>query len=204
MKLLICPPKLFTFQCNICGSLFSTYAPQKQAKKCGCPTCSTRKRQENKVKKYIGKKYESLIVVSCDHNKKDEKARFVYANCKCLSCGKMFSARLYRILNGTTTQCPECENKKRLQLLEQYRPETHKGDIDGTRICSIKSREINKNNSTGVKGVSYYDGNRYRAAITFKRKQYHLGVFNTLEEAAEARRIAEKKLFGEFLKEHDK
>lgn len=53
----------------------------------------------------------------------------------------------------------------------------------------------------GVTGVTKR-GNRYRAYITFKQKQYHLGYFATFEEAVAARKQAEKDFFGKFLEEH--
>ena len=40
---------------------------------------------------------------------------------------------------------------------------------------------------------------RFRAQIQYKGKKYHIGLFYTLEEAKEARRIAEKKIWGKDL-----
>ena len=73
--------------------------------------------------------------------------------------------------------------------------------VDGTLISAIDGRRaINKNNTTGYNGVNITKSGRYRAYINFKRKQYHLGVYDTAEEAAEARKIAEQKIYGDFLK----
>lgn len=77
--------------------------------------------------------------------------------------------------------------------------------VDGSCLPSIRSREngtVNKNSSTKVNGVSLQKGGSYRAYITFRHKQYHLGVYASLEEAASARKEAEKKLFGEYIKNH--
>ena len=46
-------------------------------------------------------------------------------------------------------------------------------------------------NSSGTVGVTFYKG-RFRASITVYRKKYNLGTFNTLEEAIEARKKAER------------
>lgn len=54
----------------------------------------------------------------------------------------------------------------------------------------------NKNSKTGVKGVTNWKGERYRASITYNHKHIHLGIFNTLDEAIIARKEAEKKYFG--------
>jgi hypothetical protein len=40
--------------------------------------------------------------------------------------------------------------------------------------------------------------NKWQAYITMDGKQKHLGMFKTEEEALRARRLAEKKYFGEF------
>jgi len=55
------------------------------------------------------------------------------------------------------------------------------------------------NNKSGVKGVCWHKRvNRWEAYITINKKQTHLGVFPTLEAAAEVRRLAEIKYFGDY------
>lgn len=54
-----------------------------------------------------------------------------------------------------------------------------------------------KRSTTGVRGVVWdVDNYKYRAYIHIKRKAIHLGRFNTLEEATDARRKAELKYWG--------
>lgn len=56
------------------------------------------------------------------------------------------------------------------------------------------NKRLQKNNKTGVKGVYLSKRERkFKAQIKYKGKQIHLGTFNTLEEAANARREAEAK-----------
>ena len=72
--------------------------------------------------------------------------------------------------------------------------------VDGTSVLCIKpDRAVNKNSTTGHKGISQYPDGRYRAYIYFKRKQYHLGIYDTLQQAVEARKIAEEKIYGGFI-----
>ena len=71
------------------------------------------------------------------------------------------------------------------------------------RICSrrenARNTRVQKNNTTGYKGVSFRkDTKRYSARIEFNKKVINLGCFKTLEEALIERLKAEKRLFGEF------
>lgn len=53
-----------------------------------------------------------------------------------------------------------------------------------------------KRNTSGYKGVGFFKG-KWRARIYYK-KEYHLGLFNTPEEAHEAYCEKAKEFFGEF------
>ena len=75
------------------------------------------------------------------------------------------------------------------------------GYIENTSIISIKPRKMLRNNTSGVRGVSW-DKNRrkWAATIVFKGKTYHLGRYYNIEDAATVRKEAENALFGDFLK----
>lgn len=76
---------------------------------------------------------------------------------------------------------------------------------EGSSLASVKSRingKINKNSSTRANGVSQQKNGKYRAYINFKRKQYHLGTYDTIEDAIAARKAGEEKIFGEYIKNH--
>lgn len=66
--------------------------------------------------------------------------------------------------------------------------------VNGTSIDMIKSKKLPADNTSGVKGV-YYQKGKWFAKIVFQQKQYHLGRYDTIEEAAEVRREAEELLF---------
>lgn len=56
-----------------------------------------------------------------------------------------------------------------------------------------------KNNKSGYKGVTWSNGaNKWRARIRVAKKEYHLGIFDTPEEAYAVYVEAAKKHFGEF------
>ena len=59
-----------------------------------------------------------------------------------------------------------------------------------------------KNNTTGVRGVTFASG-RYIATITFRKQHYYLGRYERIEEAALARKKAEEVLYGEWLEHYE-
>ncbi|MEH3108942.1 MAG: HNH endonuclease [Agrobacterium cavarae] len=55
---------------------------------------------------------------------------------------------------------------------------------------NAKNKQLDKRNSTGMMGVRLHHG-KWSARISSNNKQYHLGTFDTREEAAAARKAAE-------------
>ena len=73
--------------------------------------------------------------------------------------------------------------------------------IDNLRLVTTSEnlRNVGKlsNNTSGVKGVSFYKSlGKYRAQIFVNGKRFHLGYFTSFEDAAAARRAAELKYWG--------
>ena len=71
------------------------------------------------------------------------------------------------------------------------------------RKCSIsentQNAKMHKDNLTGYKGITLFKRTgQYVAKICVNRKQFHLGYFDTPEEAHEAYCKASKELHGEF------
>jgi len=66
-----------------------------------------------------------------------------------------------------------------------------------TKTEQRHNNRIPKNNTTGIRGVSWVaKSNKYSVIIGFCGKMIHIGRFKTLPEAAEARRQAEIKYWG--------
>ena len=67
---------------------------------------------------------------------------------------------------------------------------------------NCRNRSINANSNTGVSGVSLFKTRsgkiRYRATIGIDKKRISLGLFDDIVIAAEIRKAAELKYFGEF------
>lgn len=71
---------------------------------------------------------------------------------------------------------------------------------EDTNIGLIKSDKVSsRNKTTGVKGVYFCNG-KYRTYISFQHKRYYLGSSSKLEDCIKLRKIAEEKIYGEFLK----
>jgi HNH endonuclease len=81
------------------------------------------------------------------------------------------------------------------------------GDRSDTRIANLRAATSSQNNFnrhdgklpiSGVRGIFQNRWGIYEARIRLHGVHYHIGSFATLEEAAEARRDAAERLFGEF------
>ena len=127
------------------------------------------------------------------YNKSGERE----ALCRCV-CGKEKLVSIATLIRGLSKSCG-CKRH-----LGQT-PEQKEGLVKGRELMKqVKAAKagaglphaLNKNSTTGQKGVSYQKKfGTYRAYITINRKQIHLGSFPTIEEAVKARKVAEEKYF---------
>jgi len=76
---------------------------------------------------------------------------------------------------------------------------------ENLRLCNRfqnqQNRKLNKNSTTGRKGVKLMPNGKFRARVQAFGKRYSLGCFDTLEEASEARSKKAKELHDEFYRE---
>ena len=119
--------------------------------------------------------------------------------CDC-DCGTKTYVPAGSLSNGCTKSCG-CIKKE----LAKTRMKTNRDKctfVDGT-ILEYLNKNLNKNNTSGAKGVSFdKQKGKWRAYIKFKGVSKHIGYFDTKEEAATARREAELKYFAPVLHEH--
>jgi hypothetical protein len=67
------------------------------------------------------------------------------------------------------------------------------------QLNQVNRRNLNRNNTSGVRGVAYTALSKakpWRAQIMVNRKNIHLGLFATKEEAVAARKAAEDDHYG--------
>lgn len=154
------------------------------------PSCGCDKGEQGYYNELIGKTFGNLEVQEI----KKTEGKHPVAICKCL-CGRTTKTNLYNLIHGKTTSCGH-ENFNNLELGYEIQKISK---INGTDVCSINHRKKNKNNTSGYKGISQMKNGKYRAYINFQRKQYNLGVYEKLENAIKARKVAEEKIYGTFL-----
>lgn len=117
--------------------------------------------------------------------------------CKC-DCGEEVVVKKPYLLNGNTRSCG-CLN---LDISKkQLAPWTKTGGK--FYINRLASDTLQKNNTSGVKGVSY-DKARQKWAVEIKIEgvRHRLGRFDTLEEATAVRKAAEEKYFKPVVEEY--
>jgi len=197
-------PKNYRVQCLRCGKIYDSPAQPFLLYPDGCSECREKDRRREhlaRYEKYVGKDFGSLTVLSVAGTKKEgKKGNLVYAHCLCHKCGQESNIAFHRLLYDGVKECQACA-KKNLSLGWKFTTETVKG---GSRPSDLVRSTVNRNSSTGIKGVSRMKSGQYRAYINFRRKQYHLGSYDTPDEAAKARKEAEEKIYGEFLEWYQK
>lgn len=171
---------------------------------CGC--VQREKTSKSNAADLTGKKLGKLTVVERVGTAKNRKVIWL---CKC-ECGNTTEVQSDKLLSGETTSCG-CARVEAGKAVQQTLQEEL--TIDGV-VVPYLTRKARSDNRSGVKGVSITTlksgKKRYKAHITIKGKTMHLGSFETLEEAKEARKKAEEIYHKPYIdklkeeKQHDK
>lgn len=126
------------------------------------------------------------------------------------SCGKTIVRDMrtvkYHTKLGKVVSCGHIKNNLAAQRIAEWRGRNAQ---DGSNVEILRSRSsgrVNKNSSTGVNGVRVkhnVGADSFAARITVAGKTIYLGSFPTLEEAAFARKEAERKYWQPIIDAHD-
>ena len=142
-----------------------------------------------------GKRFGMLVAIEPT---KERISKHIVWKCKC-DCGNICYVTSNNLLNGHKKSC-NCLRKKvmsKQSKLWKENVQEGRGTHDGTVDCALNSRPY-KSNNTGVRGV-YIQNGKFRVQKKKKNKRYHIGCFDTLKEAKEVRKIAEKEIWGKEL-----
>lgn len=187
-----------TVRCKNCGATYERLANRVRKNTSDtCIACHVVKPEVRFVpyKKLDGKVFNQLKVL-------DQVGEYIGAQtlwrCKCLACGGETTITQARLGIYDTCGC------KSVAALKKGKDVLRALQIDGTVVSALlPTRKLNKNSSTGIRGVCLCGDGRYRATINLRRHQYDLGKFSTLSEAAAARKQAEVALYSDFIERYN-
>ena len=157
--------------------------------------CSSKKHKKNYAYVDIaGQKFGQLTALY--PSKRNSKDGYVSWRCRC-DCGKEIDLS-YNTLVYTNQKSCGCQKKEHDEKLHTFL--TH---AVGTSVEMLKSKKVPSDNTTGVKGVYLIRG-KYVAKIVFQKKQYFLGTYDKIEDAAKARKDAEEVFFNSVAEHYRK
>ncbi len=151
-----------------------------------CGSCIRRHTRRDLIKDIVGRRFGKLVVL--------KELGYRRVLCRC-DCGTIKEINKSHLLSGDIVSCG-CEHK--MSAIKARASKLYKG----TDINKISTATATSRSSTGIRGVSYEKRRgKYRASIGFRGEKIELGRFDTLEEAVEARRKAEEKMYKPLIEE---
>lgn len=161
---------------------------------CGCYNA---KNNYTKSKDITGQTFGRLTAIRPTDRKTSNGATIW--ECKC-SCGNTTYVGVSELILGRINSCGCLRtetSRKNGKKAGQFIKDNF--CIENTNINNLTAKKP-RNNTSGIKGVSWDKGRqKWAAQIVFQGKTYHLGRYDKKEDAAEIRKIAEEKLYGNFL-----
>lgn len=122
-----------------------------------------------------------------------EDNRYIKTNVKNVDTNRYSVIKLHRLIMGVVDKNIFVDHingdtlnnrKNNLRLVTEHQ--------------NAMNTKISKANRLGCKGVTQVKSGKYVARIRYNNQGIHIGTFDTLEEAIEARRLKENELYGDF------
>ncbi len=158
-------------------------------KSCGCIRYMTPE-GETILKDFVGKRFGQLVVMEYA----GKRAGMHRWRCVC-DCGNETVVGQTLLQSGKTKSCG-CI--KQSQIFENMK------FVENTSVAALEARmnrpPISTNNS-GYNGVHLGKSGKWVAQIGFQGKKYHLGTFDRIEDAIDARKQGEK-MYDDFLSQY--
>lgn len=137
-----------------------------------------------------GKKIGRLTVLY-PTEKRDKKGS-VFWHCRC-DCGKELDVSGDGLVHGNYRSC----GCLKTEIQKNINSRLHR--LDDTCVEWLEKRKTRSDNTSGFRGVSKCKG-KFRACIGFKRHRFYIGIYNTFEEAVQARLEAERLIHDGFVR----
>ncbi|AWP37755.1 hypothetical protein CYJ15_12575 [Heyndrickxia coagulans] len=167
-----------------------------KTKSCGCLNREVTSKK-NTVN-LTGKRFGKLTVTGRSNKKHDTQTKAIW-HCRC-DCGNEIDVLSTYLTSGEVKSCG-CHRREIGKNLQKYNAEHLQKD--GVFIPILKSK-VRSDSSTGIKGVTLNrKSGKYRASLTIKGKRIYLGEYESIENAAKARKAGEEKYFRPYLEEND-
>ncbi|SHJ31099.1 transcriptional regulator [Hespellia stercorisuis] len=150
-----------------------------RTKDCGC----VKKRLSGHCLDLQGRQFKRLTALY--PTEKREKKGSVIWHCKC-SCGNELEVSADALLHGNYYSCGCLKKEIQKNIVERLHL------IDGTCVEWLESRKSRCDNTSGFRGVYPVASGRFAVKIGFKKHVFHIGTYDTFEEAVQIRVEAEK------------
>lgn len=135
----------------------------------------------------IGRKFGRLQILELSKEKG-------YAICRC-ECGNVIEPNIHNLMTGNTTSCGCARSDNGRETAMKNFHENHEDMRKyGTNFHSIASTKARKDNTSGIRGVSF-NGKKWVARLTVQHHSVYLGSFRDIESAIAARKAGEEKYF---------
>jgi len=137
-----------------------------------------------------GKRFGRLIAVKIT-DKRNAKGSVIW-ECLC-DCGNVVEIAAEHLVHGNNISCG-CRKQEIMDSVGNSLT-----FVDGTCVEWLRARKHRSDNTSGHRGVYKLPNGKWRVSIGFRRQRYHIGTFETFEEAKAARQEAEKVLHVDFV-----
>lgn len=171
----------WTCRCS-CGKTYdcpATLLTQGKRTHCGCKT------DRGRPTDITGQRFNRLVAQQMLPDR-DANGNVMW-RCRC-DCGNYIDVSYNNLVYCNMKSCG-CQKREHDQKLGSFL--TH---VAGTSLDMVKSKKVPSDNTTGYRGVYFIHG-KYLAKIVFQKKQYFLGTYDNIADAAKARKEAEEVLF---------
>lgn len=172
-----------------CGNQITTTAHELKAGKttsCGC----LRGLASGNFRDITGRKVGRLTVLY-PTEARDPKGSILW-HCRC-DCGNEVDVSEDGLIHGNYKSCGCLKS----EIQQDVKNQLHR--LDGTCLEWLEKRKHRSDNTSGFRGVYACHG-KFRASIGFKKQRFHIGTYDTFEEAVQARLEAEGLIHDGFVK----